>query len=57
MTKNDLTSNEKVYFEYHKDFEMKHNKASEELAERLTLKKIERLRQTAKKVRYVEYGH
>jgi hypothetical protein len=57
MTKNDLTKSEKVYFDYHKEFEMKYNKANEELAEKITLKKIEKLRNTAKKVQYVEYGH
>jgi|LakMenEpi03Aug12_release.lakeMendotaPanAssembly.Ray.scaffolds.fasta_scaffold3948027_1 hypothetical protein len=57
MSKNDLTSSEKEYFEYNKEFEIKYNKASEELAEKLTLKKIEKLRQSAKKIRYVEYEH
>jgi hypothetical protein len=57
MDKNDLTSSEKVYFNYHKEFEMTHNKASEELAEKLALKKILKVRQLSKKVRHAEYGH
>jgi hypothetical protein len=57
MTKNDLTSSEKVLFNYHKDFEITHNRVSEELAEKLALKKIEKVRDSAKKVRYAEYGH
>ena len=57
MSKNDLTSSEKVLFDYHKDFEITHNRVSEELAEKLALKKIEKVRDSAKKVRYAEYGH
>lgn len=57
MTKNDLTSSEKVLFNYHKEFEITHNRVSEEVAERLALKKIEKVRDSAKKVRYAEYGH
>jgi hypothetical protein len=57
MTKNDLTSSEKVLFNYHKEFEMTHNKVSEELAEKLALKKIKKVRDSAKKIRFQEYGH
>ena len=57
MTTSDLTNSEKVLFDYHKEFEITHNKASEELAERLALKKIQRVRETSKKVRQAEYGH
>jgi hypothetical protein len=57
MTRNDLTSSEKVLFDYQKKFEIEHNKASEELAERLAMKKIQRVRETSKKVRHTEFGH
>lgn len=57
MTTSDLTNSEKVLFNYTKDFEMKHNKVSEELAEKLAFKKILKVRETSKKVRQAEFGH
>lgn len=56
MNKFSLTQDERVLFEYYKEFEMTHNRLSEELAERLAFDKIKLARESAKKNRYVEYN-
>jgi hypothetical protein len=57
MTTNDLTSAEKVLFDYEKEFQISVCKQTEAMAEKLAFKKITSVRQSAKKVRPQEYGH